>query len=146
MTVPAPAPKRSPLRWILVIVAVVLVVCCGGAGVSVFAIYKLASSAAAPARDATDRYFAALEAGHPADAYAQTCPDFRSRITERDFLDAEATPPRGHRIVGTSVSTVNGQRSALITVDVTRGAVNRITVPLVAVGATWYVCPEYPLP
>jgi hypothetical protein len=144
-----PPPRRSrTLRRVLILVAVVLAACCGGAAATGFFLYRWYNGEAGPAQATTNEYLGDLETGRPAAAYALTCPDFRSRVTEHTFTEAESTPPRGHRIVSSSVSTVNGQRSALITVSLTRagGSTDRITLPLAVVDGRWYVCPEIPVP
>lgn len=146
-----PPPRRPrTLRRVLLIVAVVLVVCCGGAVAAGFGIYKWYNGAAGPAQAALDGYLGDIEAGHTSAAYAKTCPDFRAHVSEALFTSVEtrAPTPKSHKITGTSVSTVNGQRSALIAVAVTQtdDSVAHVTVPMAVVGGTWYVCPESPLP
>lgn len=146
-----PPPRRPrTLRRVLLIAAVVMVVCCGGVVAVGFGFYKWFNSAAGAAEAAVDGYLGDLEAGRTSAAYAKTCPDFRAHVSENAFTGFETrTPtPRSHRITNTSVSNVNGQNSALIAVAVTRSddSVQHVTIPLAAVGGTWYVCPENPLP
>jgi hypothetical protein len=146
-----PPPRRPrTLRRVLTIVAVVLVVCCGGAAAAGFGFYKWYNGAAGPAQAALDSYLGDIEAGRPAAAYPKTCPNFRAHVSEDAFTQYESRSPtpKSHRITATSVSTVNGQSSALITVAVTRSdnGVQHVTVPLSVVDRTWYVCPESPLP
>jgi len=146
-----PPPRRPrTLRRVLLIVAVVLVVCCGGAAAAGFGIYKWYNGAAGPAQDVTNEYLGDLETGQPAAAYALTCPDFRSNISEASFVatQKQRPQPRSHKIVGTSVETVNGQRNALITVTVARadGSNPRVVIPLLESSGHWYVCAGNPLP
>jgi hypothetical protein len=142
-----PPPRRSStLRRILIIVAVVLVVCCGGAVAAGFGLYRWYDSAAGPAQETTDRFLGALESGDPAKAYPLLCPTVRASLSERSFVNYVTAQPRlrSHRIVGTSVSTVNGRQSALITAELTRegGGHDRHVVQLQRDGDTWYVCGE----
>jgi hypothetical protein len=142
--------RRSPLRRALVLVGVVLVVCCAGAAAAVFGIYRWYGSEAGPAQAVADRYLGDLETGNPSAAYALTCPDFKAHIDESTFVRVQKqTPqPRGHRVVGRSVATVNGQRSAIITVELTTasGDHTRASIPLAVIGGTWYVCSAAPVP
>jgi hypothetical protein len=150
-TVNGQPPRRSsPVRRVLVILAVVLVVCCAGAAAAGFGLYRWYRSEAGPAQAVADEYLRDLESGRPSAAYALTCPDFRSHIDENTFVRVQtATPqPRAHRVVATSVATVNGRRTALITMELTatNGSRSRASIPLEATGATWYVCSEQPVP
>jgi hypothetical protein len=150
-TVNGGQPRRSsPLRRALVILGVVLAVCCVGAAAAGFGIYKWYGSEAGPAQSVADRYLSDLEAGNPTAAYALTCPDFKAHIDQATFVKVEGqTPqPRSHRVVGTSVATVNGQRSAIVTMDVTSasGDHTRQSIPLAVIGGTWYVCSVAPVP
>ncbi len=142
--------RRSPIRRVLVILLVVLVVCCAGGLAALYGLVHLVNGQTAAARGTADRYLSDLEAGRPADAYQLTCPDFRSHIDQATFVKVEHdTPqPRSHRITDTSVSTVNGQRSALVTVELTMpdGGRTRESIPLGVIGGTWYVCSVQPLP
>jgi hypothetical protein len=141
----APKSGNRPVKRLLVIAAVMLVVCCGGAVAAAFGIYRYGSPAG-PAREKTDAFLAALEAGDAAKAYPLLCPTNRAHLSEASFTNLVAAQARlrSHKIVGTSVSTVNGQRSALITTELTRdgGIHERHVVPLVVEGGTWYVCGE----
>jgi len=141
---------RGPIRRVLVIVAVVLVVCCGGGIAAAYGLFHLVNGETDAARGTAERYLADLEAGRPADAYQLTCPDFRSHIDEATFVKVQrdTTQARSHRITDTSVSSVNGQRSALVTVELTKpdGSGDRMSIPLAVVGGTWYVCSVTPLP
>jgi hypothetical protein len=146
-----PPPRRSrTLRRVLIIVAVVLVVCCAGAAAAAFGIYKWYNGAAGPAQATVDLYLGELEAGHPGPAYLRTCPEFRSHVSRDAFItyESQAPTPKSHRITGTSISTVNGQSSALVSVAVTRsdGGVQHVTIPLSSIDRVWYVCPEGPVP
>jgi hypothetical protein len=141
-----PPRRSSALNRVLIIVTVVVVVCCAGGAATVYGFYRLYNSAAGPAREATDRFLGALEAGDAAKAYPLLCPTTRAHLSQTSFTNLVAAQPRlrSHKIVGTSVSTVNGRRSALITTDLTSdgGARERHVVTLVVDGGTWYVCGE----
>jgi hypothetical protein len=138
-----PPRRRRPLKRLLIIGAVMLVVCCGGA---VAATSVLVKSDAGPAQASTDAFLAALEAGHPETAYPLLCTANRGRLSEQSFVNFVDAQPRlrSHKIVGTSVSTVNGQHSALISTELTRdgGVHERHVVALVREGDAWLVCGE----
>ncbi|OLB74176.1 MAG: hypothetical protein AUI14_24215 [Actinobacteria bacterium 13_2_20CM_2_71_6] len=142
---PGPAPRRrSTGKRLLVVLAVVLVVCCGGAVAAAWALFKWYDSAAGPAQAATETFLTDLEKDNTSGAYALLCTDVRGHLNQQGFADLVAAQKRlrSHKIVGTSVSTVNGKASALITTDLTRegGVQERRTVPLVKEGSSWLVC------
>ena len=145
MTPTAPPPRRG-VRRILVIVAVVLVVCCAGAVAAGFGIVKWFNSDAGPAQASTEAFLGALEQGRPEAAYRLLCPQNTAHLSQQSFVNLVNAAPRlrGHRIVGTSVSVVNGQHSALVSTELTSdgGVHQRHVVPLVRDGGTWYVCGE----
>jgi hypothetical protein len=142
----APKSGDRTVKRLLIIAAVMLVVCCGGAAAAGYGIFRWYGAAAGPAQDKTDAFLGALEAGDAAKAYPLLCPTTRAHLSEASFTNLVAAQARlrSHKIVGTSVSTVNGQQSALITADLTRdgGVHERHVVPLVVEGGTWYVCGE----
>jgi hypothetical protein len=150
-TVNGQPPRRSrPVRRVLVILAVVLVVCCAGAAATGFGLYRWYRAEAGPAQAVAEEYLRDLESGRPAAAYALTCPDFRAHIDQNTFVQVQNTTPqpRSHRVVDRSVATVNGRRTALITMELTgtNGSRSRESIPLEATGGTWYVCSEQPVP
>src|SRR5258708_6463307 len=120
---PEPRPrKRRATRRLLVVVAVVLVVCCGGSAVASRALFKWYNSAAGPAQATTEKFRPDLEKDDTAGAYGLLCADVQAHLSQGSFtnlIHAEARL-RSHKIVGTSISTVNGTTTSLITADLTR--------------------------
>jgi len=148
-TTPEPArPEQGSgtVKRLLVIAVVMAVVCCGGAAAVVFGVYRWYGAAAGPAQDKADAFLGALEAGDTAKAYPLLCPSTRAHMSKTFFTGRVAAQPRlrSHKVVGTSVSKVNGQQSALVTTELTRdgGVHERHVVPLVVDAGTWYVCGE----
>jgi hypothetical protein len=142
---PEPRPrKRRTTRRLLVVVAVVLVVCCGGGAVASWALFKWYNSAAGPAQATTETFLTDLEKDDTAGAYGLLCADVRTHLSQDAFANlvhAEARL-RSHKIVGTSISTVNGTTTSLVTADLTRdGNIHdRHVVRVVKDGGSWRVC------
>src|SRR3982751_1776572 len=132
---PAPAPGRRRItRRLVIIVAVVLVACCAGGGIASWALLRWYATAAGPAQKVTEDFFTDLEKDDTGAAYGLPCPDVRAPLPESSFAGYVHAEPRlrGHKVVGTSVQTVNGTSTALITTDLTRegGVHDRRTVRL----------------
>jgi len=139
----AARPRRNTRRLVLIIV-VVLAACCAGGGVASWALLKWYGTQAGPAQKVTEDFFTDLEKDDTAAAYKLLCADVRGHLPEDSFagfVHAEKRI-RGHKVVGTSVSTVNGAATALITADLSRegGVSDRRTVRLVKDGGSWRVC------
>ena len=149
---PAPPPpppavpprRRRNVRRLVIILVVVLVACCAGGGVASWALLKWYATAAGPAQKVTEDFLTDMEKDDTGAAYRLLCADVRGHLPEDSFADVVHAQPRlrGHKVVGTSVSTVNGTSTALITADLTRdGNVHdRHTVRLVKDGGSWRVC------
>jgi hypothetical protein len=126
------------------IVVVVLAACCAGGGIASWALLRWYATAAGPAQKVTEDFFTDLEKDDTGAAYGLLCADVKGHLTEDSFatfVHAEQRL-RSHKVVGTSVSTVNGTSTALITADLTRegGVRDRHTVRLVKDGSSWRVC------
>jgi hypothetical protein len=144
MTDPAPsAPrKRRTSRSLAVILAVVAVVCCGGAAAVGYAFYQLGNTVGPP-RSAADTFLSDLEKNDTTGAYGLLCGAVQAHLTQRLFTEYVAAQPhlRSHRIVNTSVSTVNGQASAVVTADLTRDSgSDQHSMTLVKENGQWHVC------
>jgi len=140
---PTARPRRNTRRLVLIIV-VALAACCAGGGVVSWALLRWYGTQAGPAQKVTEDFLTDLEKDDTAAAYRLLCADVRAHLPEDSFttfVHAEKRV-RGHKVVGTSVSTVNGTATALITADLTReGDVrDRRTVRLVKDGGSWRVC------
>jgi hypothetical protein len=142
---PAPAPRRRRnTRRLVIILAVVLVACCVGGGIASWALLKWYATAAGPAQKVTEDFLTDLEKDDTAAAYRLVCADVREHFTENSFASVVHAQPRlrSHKVVGTSVQTVNGTSTALITADLSRegGVHDRRAVRLVREGGSWRVC------
>jgi hypothetical protein len=140
---PAARPRRNPRRLALIIVVALAACCAGGGGVS-WALLKWYGTQAGPAQKVTEDFLTDLEKDDTAGAYKLLCADVRAHLPEEsftDFVHAEKRM-RGHKVVGTSVQTVNGTATALITADLTRegGVHDRRAIRLVKEGGSWRVC------
>jgi hypothetical protein len=140
---PAARPRRNTRRLVFIIV-VVLAACCVGGGVASWALLKWYGTQAGPAQKVTEDFFTDLEKDDTAGAYKLLCADVRGHLPEdsfTNFVHAEKRI-RGHKVVGTSVQTVNGTATALITTDLSRegGVQDRRAVRLVKDGGSWRVC------
>ncbi|MEU7823289.1 hypothetical protein [Catellatospora sp. NPDC049133] len=140
----APQPK-SPVRKILIIVAIVLVLCCGGAAVAGYFAYRGIDAATAPARDATKAYADDLVAGDFAGAYAQLCHRTRELTTEQRYIAEQSARPRikDYSVTGVSVERHNSTVSGVVTLKLTRaddGSTYSLGVPLLKEDGQWRVC------
>ncbi len=144
MTDVPPAPrKRRTGRNLVVIAVVVAVVCCGGAAAAAYAFYRVLGDAVGPPRAAADTFLSDLEKGDTTGAYGLLCGTVRGHLSQDSFTAFVAAQShlRSHRIVGTSVSTVNGQASAVVTADLTRDSGSgKHSMTLVKENGQWRVC------
>ncbi|MEH0972368.1 DUF4878 domain-containing protein [Micromonospora sp. CPCC 205546] len=141
--VPQP-PKRRTLRTVLIVVGVVAVLCCGGAGIGGFFLYKGVKGATDPARQAAESFVSHLEAGDPDAAYELLCGDTRGGYTREAFAQGVAQQPKiqSHKVDGVNVSSVNGRTSATVNMALTldSGFTDRHTFLLVKEEGAWKVC------
>jgi hypothetical protein len=144
---PPSGPSRRPRRnrrRLAIILVVVLVACCAGGGIASWALLKWYATAAGPAQKVTEDFLTDLEKDDTGAAYRLLCADVRAHLTEDAFgaFVHGQERLRSHKVVGTSVQTVNGTSTALITVELTRegGVHDRHTVRLLRDGASWRVC------
>jgi hypothetical protein len=126
-----------------IIVVLVVVLCCVVGSIGGYLIYRAVSSTA-PAVTAANHFLDDLTAGDDAAAYQRLCTTTQANYTLDEFTAAVQGQPhiRRHRVVGVSTSTVNGTRTALVTVDLTldTGAPDTHALPLVREGGHWRVC------
>ena len=144
---PAPgptSPKRRTGRTVLIVAAVVAVVCCGGSVAAGWALYKGVGAAVGAPHDAGDKFLSDLESGDTAGAYGLLCDTERGHLSQADFTSLIAAQPRlrSHKIVSTSVHTVNGNAAALVVADLHResGSVEHHSIQLFREGGNWRVC------
>jgi hypothetical protein len=139
---PQPEPRRRR-RWplILAIVAVALLLCCGGVG---YGIYRLVVGVSAPARDAATGFVEKLERGDTDAAYESLCAQTKEAFSRDKFDDFLATQQKitGHSTVGFSVNTSGGRETATVTMRLTNvdGSTTQHEFPLVKEGGTFRVC------
>jgi hypothetical protein len=139
---PAPPRKRRPGRNLMVILVVVAVVCCGGAAAAAYALFKLGTGVGPP-RTAADTFLSDVERGDTAGAYGLLCGAVRAQLSQDSFTAFVAAQShlRSHKIVDTSVSTVNGQASAVVTADLTRDSGSgKHSMTMVKENGQWRVC------
>ena len=142
MSYPQGEPRRRR-RWplILAIVAVALLLCCGGVG---YGIYRLVWGSTAPARDAATSFVQNLEHGELNAAYESLCTQTRESFSRERFSDFLATQEKitGHSTVGFSVNSAGGRDTATVTMQLTHpsGGTTRHEFALVKEGGTYHVC------
>jgi hypothetical protein len=142
---PPPAPRqRRNVKRLVVVLVVMLVVCCAGTVAVGWALVNWYDRPDGPARAAAEKFLTALEKDDTAGAYRGLCTDVRDHLSQESFTNLIHAQPRlrGHKVVTTSVATVNGNPTALVTADLTReGNVrDRHTVRLTRDGSLWWVC------
>jgi hypothetical protein len=136
--------RRSTNRSVLSIVGIVLLVCFGGLLVGGFYLITSVRNATVPVRDAGEAFAGDLEAGNLDGAYGRLCRATRGDYSREEFAAVERAQPAltGHRILGVTVSTVNGRRTGQVIAELTRanGSVERHSFLLVEEDGTWKVC------
>ncbi|WP_327001555.1 DUF4878 domain-containing protein [Dactylosporangium sp. NBC_01737] len=142
--VPQPPRQRSPWKTILIVLGVVLVLCCAGAGFGGYRLFKGVQEATEPARTAAETFVTNLENGDTDAAYGLLCKATQSNYTVQAFKDGVAKQPkiRSHSFGGVNVMNYNGKTSATVTLILTddSGFTNRHTFPLVKDDGQWRVC------
>ncbi|MET8283139.1 hypothetical protein [Micromonospora sp. NPDC005174] len=128
----------------LIVVGVVVVLCCGGAGVGGFFLYKGVKGATDPALQAAESFVSDLEEDDADAAYGLLCSATRVSYTREAFVQGVAKQPkiRGHKVNGVKVSSVNGRTSATVNMALTldSGFTDRHMFALVKEDGAWKVC------
>ncbi|MEV4758684.1 hypothetical protein AB0J86_26770 [Micromonospora sp. NPDC049559] len=144
ITVP---PSRGPnrgFRTVLIVVAIVLVLCCGGGTVAGFVLFRTGAELG-PARETTVGYLDALRAGNYPGAYARLCARARERTSQDEFTRVQSAQPRisDYEIVGLNLSRTNRGVGGTASVRLTRQGGGELTqmISLVKEGDHWRVCP-----
>ncbi len=118
-------------------------VCCGLA-TGGWLLVRNITQAAGPARTAADGFLADLEAANYSGAYERLCDRTRDQFTRDAFESGVRAQPklRSHRILTTSVTTINGRASGFVSAELTydNGFVDRHSIPLAKDGDDWRVC------
>ncbi|MEU7930438.1 MULTISPECIES: Rv0361 family membrane protein [Micromonospora] len=144
MPQPPQPPKKRTLRTVLIVVGVVLVLCCGGAGIGGFFLYKGVKGATDPARQAAESFVSHLEAGDPDAAYELLCGDTRAGYPREAFVQGVAKEPkiRGHKVNGVNVQSVNGRTTATVrmALQLDSGFTDQHMFMLVKEDGAWKVC------
>ncbi|WP_412538457.1 DUF4878 domain-containing protein [Longispora sp. K20-0274] len=125
-----------------VVVAGVLVLCCGGG----FLFVKQISGAVQPAQDAANTFIGDLEHGDYDAAHQLLCAEAREKFTVEDLR--RGTQAHGtitsHKITNTNVSNYNGRVRAVVVARLSydNGFTDTHAMPLTKQGDTWQVCGE----
>ncbi|MGC4893025.1 hypothetical protein [Micromonospora sp. DT31] len=141
---PAAVPPKKSKRTLFIVLGVVLAVCCSGAALGGFLLFRTVQEATGPARTTVDAFAGALvERDYPA-AYRHLCSPLRDRVSEADFAAQGSARPdlTDHEIVGLNVSNNNGRVSGSATVRYTPdvGAATTEEYPLVKEDGEWRIC------
>jgi hypothetical protein len=149
MTMPPPYPPPQPrkshtLRTVLIVVGSVLALCCVGAVVGGYFLFRGVQEAVGPVRDSTDRFLRALEAGDTTTAYSMLCADTRQSLTTDAFTQGVNGQPkvRAHEVTGVNISNFNGRVSGTVRARLTldNGFEDQHEFRLVKEGGQWKVC------
>ncbi|MFC4149839.1 DUF4878 domain-containing protein [Micromonospora mangrovi] len=139
-----PPPKRHTLRTVLIVTGVVAVLCCGGAGIGGFFLFKGVKGATDPAQQAAESFVSDLEAGDADAAYDLLCSGTRGQYARDAFGQGIAKQPkiRSHEVDGVNVSNVNGRTSATVNMALTldSGFTDQHVFRLVKEDGAWKVC------
>lgn len=137
-------PKTRSWKVALWLFATVLVLCLAGGAGAYWLINVGANAAVAGPKRATAAFLGDLETGSYNDAYLALCDATMQQYTRDRFIaqmrsDAKVT---GYRILDATVESVNGTDTAIVTVDVNRGAgtAERHSIPLTDQDGTWLIC------
>lgn len=143
---PPEGPKpKSNLRKILVIVAIVLVLCCGGAAVGGYFLVRGVQEATGPARDAATAYVDDLIAGDYQGAYGRLCDRVKASTSEADYTRVQSAQLKisKYEVVGTNIQQRNATTTAVITMRLTQketGAALTQGFPLLKEDGEWRIC------
>ncbi len=136
----ARAERKWRLRHLIYAIVIITVICGGGWG---YVIYRTNQEGKAPT-EAAEKFLSALQTNSPADAYLQLCAATKKQYTESSFADYVKAQPQitAHKAVSVDLSTVNGQRSAVVTENITTGSGSATSrsIVLTSEGGDWLVC------
>lgn len=116
-----PPRRNTTLRTVLIILGVVLVLCCTGAGFAGYTLFRNVQAATGPVRDAADTFITNLETGNVQSAHEQLCAETKGRFPLSEFTTGMQTQPkvRSHRINGVFVNTSNGVQTGTVNASLT---------------------------
>ncbi len=128
---------KSKWKLVLILIGLAAALCLAGGGLSYFAIVRGGQALEGPPKAATQTFLNALRIPNNADAYTSLC-----STTKSTFKPVDLQSVKDYRIIDVRVQTVNGQRGAIVTVDITRttGPVERHAIPLSKEGSQWLIC------
>lgn len=146
---PPPGPRptadksgRTALIIVAIVLAVVMLCCVSAAGG--YWLYGTIDRAISPPRDATTAHLDLLRTGDYDTAYQQLCEEQRQAVSSAEYAAQASAGPQivGYDVASTNVSTVNGQASATVVVDLTydTGANQQEIIRLVEEDGEWRVC------
>jgi hypothetical protein len=120
------------------------VLCCGGAGIGGFFLYKDIKTATDPARQTAESFVSDLESDNVDAAYGLLSTHTRGSYTRDAFDQCLAKQPkiRSHKVTGVNVANVNGHTSATVNMALTQdsGFTDQHTFTLVEENGGWKVC------
>jgi hypothetical protein len=129
---------------VLIVVGIVVAVCCVAGIAGGIYLFTSINRATGPARDAADAFVRELEVGDTQDAYNMLCRSTKERFSPDAFASGVRSQPRitGHRILNTTVNTVNGRSSAQVTLELSyeSGFTERHSFLVVPEDDAWKVC------
>jgi len=140
---PGPPRRKRTIRIVLIVVAALALLCCGGVALGAVAFRSIQESTG-PVRDTVDGFLGHLKADETDAAYTSLCARTKGRYSESDFATTVHNRPRlaGYTILNTNVSNVNGQVSGGVTARLTYtdGSSEPHQFPLVKEGDAWRIC------
>jgi hypothetical protein len=125
------------MKLVLILIGLAAVLCLAGGSLSYFAITRGAKAMEGPPKAATQEFLNALRIGNKATAYSSLC-----STTKLSFKSDDLQTIKNYKIIDVRVETVNGQRAAIVTVDITgdTGGLQRHAIPLSKEGDQWLIC------
>ena len=141
--VPTSPPRTA--RRVLLVLAGLLVVCCGVGSCVGFWFYRDLKREVGPARSTVVGYIDDVRAGDYPGAYERLCDRVRTTMTREDFARIQAAQLKISRyeVTGVNVNNYNGRLTATATVEMVQestGAQATQAVGLVKENGEWRVC------
>jgi len=120
---------------------IALLLCCGGASVGGFALYRVATG---PQR-AVEAFLDDLQAERYGQAYERLCSTERARTSSENFADGFDEPEeklRDYEVTGSRTESTNGRTTGEVDVRLTFGTASATsgTLELVREDDEWKVC------
>jgi hypothetical protein len=137
---PPQKPKRTWLKVLLIVIAVVLLLCCGAGAFTVYAVKKGIDTVEPLSR--TDSFMKDLKNGDATAAWGRLCTDAQAEFPQPKFDQFVQQQPKilSYRVKGTGKGS--GQERLTVTVEITSdtGGTENRKIPLVKENGDWKVC------